>query len=97
MTNFQEILNEITEQETAINNLIAEKQQDISVKSEEITELQEQIASLTTQLSGLTELKTNAEALQSSIAANTHTIDFNLNVNASGGDSTTVFSSSTPV
>ena len=96
MSNFQEILNEITEQETAINNLIAEKQQDISVKSEEITELQEQIESLTSQLSGLVELKTNAENLQSSIAANTHTIDVNLNVNTSG-DGTTVFNSSTPV
>ena len=99
MSNFDEILAEILEQRNNLEASIADKQQDITIKSDEITTLTAEIQNLQNQLTGLDQLRENAENLAATAAGNQHSLDvnFNLNVNANGGDGTTVYNSSTPV
>ena len=87
MTNFNQIDDEIQQQLAALTSSIADKEAAIA-------ELQQELPSLQAQLAGLLELKERTDELKAQLAANTHDINLNVNVNSVGGSS---YSNSTQV
>ena len=80
MTNFNQILDELTQKETAVMTAIADKET-------QIADIQKELPDLRTQLAGLQAIKEQTEALIASNASNTVTINHNITVDggSSGG------------
>ena len=78
--NYNQIVDELEQQITAVSTTIADK-------VSQIADLDKELPELRTQLAGLQQLKEQTDALIAAAASNT--VDINLNINATGASGST--------